>query len=273
MINIEKYIHDMSCYKGVWHAPETAEISYPADGNKIIYEIEDQSFWFKYRNNIVLEVVKKFSNCGPIFDVGGGNGSTAKFLCSNGFEVVLVEPGIEGCLNAQKRGLKNIVHSSFESKYFNLNSIPNIGIFDVLEHIKSSDKFLKQLHSTLIPSGKLFVTVPAFSGLWSKEDEFAGHFRRYSKSELCKLIIDQKFDLLYVTYYFSLFVLPIYIIRTIPSKIGFYKVEPQKVKKQHSINSLIKQMLNKLMNNEIDRIKNNKKLPFGSSLLLVAKKR
>lgn len=275
MINIDNFLQNLKLQDGIWQGLESETISYPADGNNSCFDIEDQSFWFKYRNSIICEAVKKFSIDGPIFDVGGGNGFVTNYLCNNGFETVLVEPGIDGCLNGMKRGLKNIVNSIFDTAHFYSNSIPNIGIFDVLEHIDNPDKFLNTLHAMLIADGRFFITVPAFNGLWSEEDNQAGHFHRYRSKELCKLITEHEFDLLYATYsyFFSFLVLPIFLFRTIPSKFGFYKIDSQKTKKQHSQNSTTSVLLNMLMKFELKKIKKSKSLPFGSSLLLVAKKR
>jgi SAM-dependent methyltransferase len=273
MITIANYSHDLQCQDGIWQAAVAEKISYPADGNNSCFDIEDQSFWFKYRNSVICETIKKYAIGGPVFDVGGGNGYVANYLCDNGFETVLVEPGMDGCFNGRKRGLENIVNAIFDTAHFYSNSIPNIGIFDVLEHIGNPDKFLNTLHTMLIANGRLFVTVPAYNGLWSEEDKQAGHYRRYRITELRKLLNDQGFDIPYATYFFSFLVLPIFLFRTIPSKFGFHKIDSQKFKKQHSQNSATSAFLAVTMKFELEKIKKSKSLPFGSSLLIVAKKR
>ena len=101
MITISEFVHDLKFQDGIWQSLTTGEISYPDNGNNACYEIEDQSFWFKNRNKIVFEVIKKYSISGPIFDVGGGNGYVSNYLDKSGFETVLVEPGIDDCLNAR----------------------------------------------------------------------------------------------------------------------------------------------------------------------------
>jgi hypothetical protein len=220
-----------------------------------------------------LEAIKKYSIEGPIFDVGGGNGYIAKNLCNKGYEAVLVEPGIDGCLNARKRGLKNIINSKFDSTNFYPDNIPNIGIFDVLEHIDNQNKFLEVLHKMLHPDGRLFITVPSFGGLWSEEDNQAGHYRRYRIKMLHKLIESYGFDVLYKTYFFSFLVIPVFLFRTIPSILGYYKVSSQQSKNQHLSNSYANKLLDTLMNFELQKIKYNKSIIFGSSILLVARKR
>lgn len=273
MIAIEKYLKGLKFHEGIWYSSEDEKISYPSDGNNICFDIEDQSFWFKGRNSIVYEVVKKYSLNGLIFDVGGGNGFVANFLCNNGFETVLIEPGLDGCLNGKERGLNHIINSFFDTTHFYANSIPNIGLFDVLEHIENPDKFLITLNSLLIPDGKIFITVPAFYSLWSEEDNQAGHYRRYRIKELKKLVSDHGFNVLYSTYFFSFLFLPVFILRTIPSKIGLYKPDSQKTKNQHFSNSSTGRCLDLIMKKEIRKVKKSKTIKFGSSLLLVAKKR
>jgi len=273
MKTMEKFWHDLKFLEGIWQAFEIDKISYPDNGNNSCYEIEDQSFWFNYRNKIAFEVIKKYSISGPVFDVGGGNGFVSNYLGNSGFETVLVEPGIDGCLNARARGLEYIINSDFDTAHFYPNSIPNICIFDVLEHVENQHQFLKTLHINMIPNGRLFITVPAFNSLWSEEDNQAGHYRRYRMKELQKLIVNYGFDVLYASYFFSFLVIPIFLFRTIPSKLGFYKISSEQSKRQHLAKSKSNKLLDILMKFELDKVKKSNKLFFGSSLLIVAGKR
>jgi len=247
MITMDKFLYDLKFQDGIWKAYEIEKISYPDGGNDACYEIEDQSFWFRIRNKIIYEIIKNCSIPGPVFDIGGGNGFVSNYLSKLGFETVLVEPGIDGCINARERGLRNIINSNFDSTHFYPNSIPNLGIFDVLEHVENQHQFLETLHANMIPEGRLFITVPAFNTLWSEEDNQAGHYRRYRKKELHKLIDSYGFDVLYASYFFSFLVIPIFLFRTIPSKIGFYKVNPQQSKRQHFSNSNANKLSDMLM--------------------------
>jgi SAM-dependent methyltransferase len=273
VINIKAFIHDLIFKDGIWHSEERESLSYPNDGNDVCYDIEDQSFWFKNRNKIILEVINRYSIDGPIFDVGGGNGFVSSYLGKRGFQTVLVEPGIDGCLNGKERGLRDIINSNFDTIHFFPNSIPNIGMFDVLEHIENQAEILQTIQTNLIQDGRLFITVPAFKFLWSEEDLQAGHFRRYRIKELSKLIDKSGFDVVYSSYFFSFLVIPIFIFRTIPSIFGFYKISTQKSKRQHISDSKANRLLGMLMKLELNSIKRGKSIFFGSSLLLVAKKR
>jgi len=55
---------------------ESEVISYLEEGNEACFQIEDQAFWFRHRNDCIRELVRNFQPKGkvPIFDVGCGNG-------------------------------------------------------------------------------------------------------------------------------------------------------------------------------------------------------
>src|SRR5882762_915370 len=92
-----------------------SKISYPETGNENCFQIEENSFWFNHRNNCVREAVLRYSPNSIFFDIGGGNGFVARELENKGISTVLVEPGIQGCLNAKKRNLKNLICSTLEN--------------------------------------------------------------------------------------------------------------------------------------------------------------
>ena len=54
----------------------------------------------------------------------------------------------------------------------------------MLEHIPGDELALVELARVLAPGGRLIITVPLHRYYWSKDDEFVGHCRRYSPSEL-----------------------------------------------------------------------------------------
>ena len=54
---------------GIFYAGNVGEISYPQEGNEACFQIEDQSFWFRHRNDCIRELVRNFPARGnePIF--------------------------------------------------------------------------------------------------------------------------------------------------------------------------------------------------------------
>lgn len=257
---------------GIWHAQKKVSISYPDDGNNYCYQIEEVSFWFKHRNNCIKELVKKYhGNNGAFFDIGGGNGYVAKAIEELGIETILVEPGEKGCANAKKRNIKNVVCATIEDAGFKPNSMPAIGVFDVVEHFDDDLGLLKNLNNFLVKNGLIFITVPAFEILWSVDDDSAGHYHRYTLQNMGEKLKKAGFEVVYDTYIFSILPLPVLAFRTLPSKLGIRK-EPKYDSQKPNEHNKDSSILSHIWKWEINRLKNGKKIPVGGSCLIVAKK-
>ncbi len=260
---------------GIYYSKSNSSISYPEEGNESFMQIEEDSFWFKHRNNIIANSVLKHSAEKVFFDIGGGNGFVSKRLQDEGVEVLLVEPGEMGALNANTRGIKNILCSTLENAGFVQNKIDSIGLFDVVEHIENDDAFLKNINRYMKDNGYIYITVPAYNFLWSNEDDDAGHFRRYSMTELNELLKKSGFSITYSTYIFSILPLPVLLFRSIPSKLGFNKNSNQLEKHQNE-HKAKKGLMNSLLENiwkwELSRVARNKRISFGGSCFVIGKK-
>jgi len=275
MINLENYSTNLIEREGIYFSKKESKISYPEDGNDSYFKIEDNSFWFQHRNNFIVEGVLKYSPESLFFDIGGGNGFVSKAIENKGVPTVLVEPGIQGCLNAKKRGLENIVCSTLENGSFKKNTIPSIGLFDVVEHIEDDKDFLKSIYDFLTPDGYVYITVPAFNALWSNEDKDVGHYRRYSLKEITIKLTNVGFTIEYSTYFFSILPIAVFLFRSIPSRLGLNKNsdEINKLKKEHgSEKGLMAKLLKLIWNFEIKKIKDGKKIMIGGSCFVIARK-
>lgn len=276
MITLEKYSDDLVEREGILFAKKETEISYPKSGNENCFQIEENSFWFQHRNNCIIEAVKKHCPDNLFFDIGGGNGFIAKGLEDNGVSTVLVEPGIQGCLNAKKRNLKNIVCSTLENASFKKGTIPAIGLFDVVEHIEKDTEFLKSTFLYLEENGFVFITVPAFNILWSNEDIDAGHYRRYTLKELEDKLKSIGFSIEYSTYIFSVLTIMVFLFRTLPSKLGFNKNSNsfEKHKNEHQRKKgILDKVLNWIWKVELNKIKKSERIPIGGSCFVIARKK
>ena len=260
---------------GIWYTKQKTELSYPEEGYERCFEVEDNSFWFRHRNKCILTLIQQYppENHGPIFDIGGGNGYVSRAISNYGLDVVLLEPGIDGVRNAKKRGVDQIICGSFEDVEFIPESLPGVGLFDVIEHIEDDLSFLKALNPLLKRSGKLYITVPAYSFLWSNEDVLAGHRRRYTTKTLSEKLNLTGFCVDFCTYYFRPLPLLIFLLRTIPYKMGFTKetINKAHVSREHAAkNKMFGQFLDVILSSEIRNIQHKTSMHFGGSCLLVA---
>ncbi len=60
--------------------------------------------------------------------------------------------------------------------------------FEVLEHIEHDLDALKTWHSWMAKEGTLLLSVPSHMAKWNPSDVWAGHFRRYERNPLTKLL-------------------------------------------------------------------------------------
>ena len=262
--------------EGIWLANDGAEVSYPAGGHAACLQVEDSSFWFRHRNRCIAAAASRYLNPieGPIFDVGGGNGFVARGLEEAGFEVVLVEPGIEGARNARRRGLSHVVCATTDSCGFQPRSAPAIGLFDVVEHIEDDKAFLESMAQLLVEQGRLLLTVPAHAFLWSAEDRAAGHFRRYTRSSICAVLERSGFSIDHAGYIFRPLLLPILLMRAIPYRLGLSRpADPARAAAaDHAVKGgAVASWLERILSGEVKSISRGKAIAFGASILVVAR--
>lgn len=79
--------------------------------------------------------------------------------------------------------------------------------FDVLEHIKDDEMVCAEVYRVLKPGGSFVFTTPAFQPLFSDHDRALGHYRRYNKDSLKKLLC--KFKPLELDFWMFTLFLPI----------------------------------------------------------------
>jgi SAM-dependent methyltransferase len=253
--------------EGFWGSTIIPRVSYSEEAYDVCFKREEISFWFEHRNNVIVEIVKKYPPDGTFYDVGGGNGYVTRRLLNEGFDAVLIEPGIGGCRNARARGIKKVICSTLEDAKFKEKIFPAVGIFDVLEHIKDDLVFLKKIWSHLVEGGKLYLTVPAYNLLWSNKDRF--HYRRYTLKELVTKLKETNYKIRYTTYFFSFLPLPIFFLRTLPSKLGL--VQNHHLEEEHQVRGIKKKVIAWCLKKELSKLKRGR-ISFGASCLVVAEK-
>lgn len=247
------------------------QFSYPEDGHDVCFDLEDRSFWFIRRNEVIKNVVSTHLLSGLFVDVGGGNGFVSKMLEDSfpRLDVAMVEPGEHGCINAKSRGVSQVYNCTFE-EYQNNGRVQNVGLFDVVEHIEDDIGFLKSINKRMELGGKVFITVPSYQFLWSGEDVLAEHYRRYRVSDFYRIASLTGYKLAYRSYFFATLIPLIFLLRSIPWRLG----ASQKVldtEASHSSGVVTKLLeLFLLLEEKIRRIVGS--MPIGASLIVVLEK-
>ena len=248
-------------------------VEYPETGNDWCAAVEDSSWWFRHRNRFLVDVMRRFPPETPLYDVGGGNGVVAAALEKAGIPTVVVEPGEAGARRARTRGLKSIC-ATMESAGFAPASLGSIGMFDVVEHIQDGSGFLQRARALLRPRGRIYLTVPAHRILWSAEDVYAHHFRRYTARSMRRTLEGAGFEVELSTYMFALLPLPILLMRSIPYRLGRARpFTPEGVSDDHAkAQGLSRALVDRLLDLELSAFRALGALPFGASVVAVGRK-
>ncbi len=259
--------------EGIFLATADAEtISYAASGHTECFGVEDHSFWFRHRNECISAMVRRHGCAGSFLDVGGGNGYVAQRLQADGHEVVLLEPGIEGARNARvQRGLAHVACATLQSAQFHAGCFAAAGLFDVIEHVEDDRAFLKQVREVLAPGGKLYLTVPCHKWLWSQADIDAGHFRRHTYASLQHLV-EGAFQIDYMSYFFRVLVLPQYLLRALPYRLGFGRNGSMlSTGAEHGTGEgLATRVVSRMLQSEVAAVQEGRPLGLGASCLVAA---
>lgn len=258
---------------GIWYADNHMDFAFLEEDDTDWARLQEVSFWYQHRAKVFIEVINRFPPKGSIYEIGAGDGSVSITLQNNGYEVVAIEPTVRCAKMTKQRGAKNVICSTIENAKFDTDQLSNVGLFDVLEHIPNDIELLSRIRKLMPVGGRLYCSVPAYNVLWSKEDEYAGHFQRYTLKKLCNKIENSGFSIEYGSYFFRPLVLPILLFRAIPTALGVRSDRtPENSEREHCPpKGLISIALNKCLEQELSGIANGKSYKFGASCLLVAK--
>lgn len=284
---IMKYLKDgkwkYDAMDGIYTADDdVVATSFSDQTQNELLSLEDGSWWFIYRAEIITELMDRFFVKDRItIDIGGGNGYTSSIAKNKGYYTSLIEPNLVACQHAKLRGIDEVCCGAVTEDSVIDGSIEQATLLDVLEHIEDDVNFIGLLHRKITRGGVLLVTVPAFNCLWSSEDEAAGHFRRYHISDLSDLLEKCGFDVLYQNYFMGFLFLPILIIRVLLEKIGIVKPQGQRTEEerleitrsQFESRSGIVNVVLALVENIEKRFLRRRRVPLGSSIIIVARNR
>jgi SAM-dependent methyltransferase len=237
------------------------------------FELEDEHWWFAGRRVIVLQTLAALNfPPGPIrlLDAGCGTGFNLKILAERGaaFGFDLHREAVAFC---RRRGLKSVALADAQAMPFREGSFDAVLFLDVLYHrdIASDLEALKNARRVLKSGGHLVLTDSAFRLLWSRHD-LAVHAReRYTRRTLRRRVEESGYRVTAASYFQFFLFFPVLFLRFLERlRSGKNRVPVSDLK---SVNRTLNKILFWVFRTEAKLLRYIR-FPFGSSLLIVARK-
>ncbi|AOS44542.1 putative S-adenosylmethionine-dependent methyltransferase/MSMEI_2290 [Lacunisphaera limnophila] len=203
-----------------------------------------------------------------LLDCGAGTGRFAEEMAASCRVLVLDDHEEALRLLREKFRPEQILSLAGDRVPLPDGSLDYVTALDVLEHTPDDRAVVDGFHRLLKPGGSAVVTVPASMALWSDWDEVLHHFRRYSRPQLQALFPPAQWEILHVNYT-NVTVYPVVWLlrkwrRWFPAAAGAARAEDR----------LPSPLVNRLLRWQFVTLASWRwPLPFGVSLLLVARRR
>ena len=233
--------------------------------------LEARNFWFRARNRLIVWGLRRyFPQARSFLEIGCGTG----FVLSG---IAAELPALK--LSASEfhaSGLRFAAGRVAAAEFFQMDArhIPFceefdvIGAFDVLEHVQEDETVLAAMFKAARPGGGVILTVPQHPALWSRQDEYACHVRRYTVAEL-KIKVERAGFVVARTSSFVSLLFPLMLM------VRFVKRQPARQfdpLDELRITGRTNAVLERLLDFERALIRLGVSFPFGGSLLTVARK-
>jgi SAM-dependent methyltransferase len=162
-------------------------------------------------NRWMFDTLKPFCT-DHILEIGSGIGNISAFLIRNFKEVSLSDMRQEYCSVLEKKfrqseNLKGIYLIDLADRFVDQNhpelmcKFNTILASNVVEHIEDDGQAVSNCYKLLAPGGHLVILVPAYRGLYNSFDRSLGHYRRYTRKSLTKLMEREGFEILETKYF------------------------------------------------------------------------
>ena len=242
---------------------------------KSFFELSDEShFWFEWRMKAMMQQLKDANV--PLeknlkaLDVGCGVGVLRK-------QVESATSWDVDCVDIDYHALQQVVEGRGRTMYYDilekrddfLEAYDVVTAFDVIEHIKESKAFIEAMLAHLKPEGFLIINVPALQFLYSRYDEVQGHIKRYDIKTMKAELKDFNLTVLTMNYWGASNVPILYLRKWLLRADKKSSSEDILRKGFQPPGNFANAVFRKMMVIEMALMK---KPPFGSSLLLVARK-
>lgn len=244
---------------------------------EFLYSLENRHFWFKARNILIKKSIQQITSARSnkkqrlsFLEIGCGNGYVLTSLKRNSsLNISGGDVFFEALSFCKKRGNDSLYQIDAMNLPF-VNHFEIIGLFDSLEHIEDDVKVLENIHAALKEEGQIVLTVPANKSMWSNVDIISKHKRRYSREELVDKLSKTGFRIERISYFFTFLFPLLWLIRKLTDNNYRKNKSLEDYLETKSI-PLLNTIFYLIMRFEV-KILERVNLPFGSSLIAIAKK-
>jgi len=229
-------------------------------------DLYQNHWWWRARTELIVDKLRRMQRAErreTILDVGCGDALFFDRLAQFG-EVEGVEPCAE-LIDPGNRHRARIHIGPFDESFQPARKYSLILMLDVLEHLDDPVNALRRVSELLEVNGTFVATVPAYMALWTNHDVLNHHMTRYTRHTLHE-IVDQTDLRIQEGRYFYYWTCPVKLAVGAIERIFRSEPQPPKIPARW-VNELLYQV-----SRMEQRILTPLSMPFGSSLLIVAKK-
>lgn len=255
-------------------APDLAQggAGFRAEAFAELAALEAENFWFRARNRLIVWALHRhFPSMRRYLEIGCGTGYVLAGVADvypqaeiTGSEVFSV-----GLPFAAVRVNKAELIQMDARRIPYADEFDVIGAFDVLEHIEEDETVLIEMRRALRSGGGIAITVPQHPWLWSSQDEYACHVRRYRVGELREKIERAGFEALFTTSFVSLLLPAMLASRLLQRRAPNINRDPTA---ELRLPEIINRTFESVMDLERRLIRSGLRFPIGGSRLLIARK-
>lgn len=134
-----------------------------------------------------------------ILEIGPGIGNITSFMIQDATMLIGIEPN-KYCSEVLLHHFENnpkfeLIESKLED--INLDKLrkyefDTVVCANVLEHISDDFMAIKKIKESVVSNGRLIILVPAMPQVHGPIDDAVGHFRRYTKKSLSKVLVSNE---------------------------------------------------------------------------------
>lgn len=150
----------------IWHENEIADVNVYYETEEYRNELEgssDEKIFYELHDK---ETLDKLNYTGTtvfrdkiVADIGCGCGAFLDYVSGVAREVVAVEPSLKYRKIMTRKGFSTYAYAE-EAKMTYANKIDVITSFDVIEHVKSPEDFIRDIYDLLTDGGKAIIGTP-----------------------------------------------------------------------------------------------------------------